>query len=82
MLDTMSNLRTTPDGAKRIGAAHETYVVALRDFNSVRCTKPSCGSDPDYAARVNEAKRRVDEALAEWIALFQRETGRKLAIAC
>jgi hypothetical protein len=76
----MINSQITSDGAMRIQAAHEKYVEALRELNSLRCARPSC-SGPDHRARVEQARRRVDEARAEWIMIYQHETGRSLATA-
>jgi hypothetical protein len=62
----MSKSPITSDGAKRIQAAHEKYVEVLRHLNRLRCAAPSCGA-PD--------------ARAEWIRIYQHETGRSLATA-
>lgn len=70
----------TPHGAERIKAAHENYVTALRALNALRCAKPRCGDQPDYAGRVAAARTRLKEAFAEWAMLFEHETGRKLAL--
>jgi hypothetical protein len=61
---------------KRIDAAHDRYVTALRRWNALRCGRATGGTD--HAARASEAHRHVKEALAEWIMLFEHETGRKL----
>lgn len=64
-----------PESAKRIEAAHDSYVTALRALNRLRCAKPRCGNQPDYASRVVDADRRAKEAFAEWVMLFEHETG-------
>jgi hypothetical protein len=53
-------------------------VAALRELNALRSAKQTRGSEPGYAARVEEARRLVDVALAECIVLFRHETGREL----
>jgi hypothetical protein len=76
----MSKSPITSDGAKRIQAAHEKYVEVLRHLNRLRCAAPSCGA-PDHHARLDEARKQVDDARAEWIRIYQHETGRSLATA-
>jgi hypothetical protein len=78
----MTKFRLTSDGAKRIEAAHERYVTALRELNAIRCEKPRCGDRLDFDALVGDARRRADAALADWVTLYQHETGRKLARFC
>lgn len=68
----------TREGAKRIEAARDRYVTALRESNVLRCAKPRCGDRPDYTKRVADAERRAKEAFAEWIMLFEHETGSKI----
>lgn len=72
----------TAEGVSRIESARDQYINALRESNALRCAKPRCSSDPEYATRVADADRRVKEAFAEWVMLFEHETGRKLAVAC
>lgn len=69
----------TPQGVARLEAAHAQYVAALRLLNGLRCDRGRKG-EPDYAARLNEASRRVKEALAEWLMLYEHETGVKLGV--
>lgn len=76
----MAKPSITSAGAERIKAAHENYVTALREYNSLRCAKPRSGDDPNYTARVADAQTRTKEAYAEWVMLYQQETGRKLAV--
>lgn len=76
----MPSTQITKEGAKRIQASHEKYVEALRELNALRSAKPARGNEPDYPVLVAEARRSVDEALAEWIMLFQHETGRHLTL--
>lgn len=78
----MTDLCMTADTAERLDAAHEKYVSALRAYNALRCDKPRRGDRSDYAACVGDARRRVKEAFAEWVMLFEHETGRKPAAVC
>lgn len=70
----------TPESAERIEAAHERYVIALSAYNRLRCDKPNRSGDPDYGACLRAAHTRVKEALAEWVMLYEHETGHKLAV--
>lgn len=73
-------LRLGPGAAKRLDAAHEKYVTALRDWNTLRCQRGLANGCEDYTAYMRAAHRRAKEAFAEWSTLFEHETGRKLRV--
>lgn len=69
----------TPQGAARLEAAHAQYVAALHSLNGLRCDRGRKG-EPGHVAHLNEARRRVKETLAEWLMLYEHETGMRLKI--
>lgn len=70
----------TSQGAARLQAAHAQYAAALRALGNLRCDRGhQCKSE--YAAHRNEARCHVKEAFAEWLRLYERETGTRLKIA-
>lgn len=76
----MTESHITPEGVERIQAAREEYVTALSTWNQLRCQKPRRHGQPDYIASLADAHRRVKEAIAEFVMLFEHETGRKLHV--
>jgi hypothetical protein len=51
-----------------IGAAYEQYVERLRVLNGLRSRREK-KTEPDYAARLADARRLVEEAYQRWLAL-------------
>jgi len=72
----MAEHRVTQDGLERIEAAQRKYAAALRQLYDVRHL--SAHAEPaDSESWLDEANRLVKEAFAEWVMLFEHETGHK-----
>lgn len=73
--------KLTPDGVVRLEAAHQQYVDALRAVNRLRSGRRRYKqqTDADYTMILGDAYRRMRDALAQWIAIYEQETGTKLA---
>lgn len=65
-----------PESAARLEAAHERYVIALRQLNSLRI---SAHGSTDHIGRIAEAQKQLAHALADWRGLFESLGGRRMA---
>lgn len=74
--------RLTPEAAARLAAAHEACLTALRELYRLRRDRGLSTSDstpPISVSEIDDAQRRVKETFAEWVMLFEHETGTKHA---
>lgn len=73
----MMEPRFSQDGLERIEAAKRKYVEARRRLDDLRDTPPLAAPAGSHTG-LDEANRHVKEAFAEWVMLFEHETGHKL----
>jgi hypothetical protein len=73
----MTEPRFSQEGLDRIEAAKRKYAEARRRLDDLRCS-PALGAPTASQAGLDEANRHVKEAFAEWVMLFEHETGHKL----
>jgi len=74
----MTDVSITAAGLERIQAAKQKYAAALRRLDDLR-THPALAAPADHQPWLDEANRHMKEAFAEWVMLFEHETGLKLA---